>query len=76
MKRINIKLLDGRKCELEFEYDIGDYITRPEACLIAQVSDTQLRRLINNGQFPNPVEMSDDSHGFLVDDVLNWRKLE
>jgi predicted DNA-binding transcriptional regulator AlpA len=71
---VKLQIIDGRKTTLEIDYDIGDYIGRPEACLITGASDTKLRSMIQNGQFPSPVPMSDGSHGFALEDVVAWGK--
>ena len=72
MKRLELAIFEGRKCELEVSFELGAYIGRPEACLIAQVSDSKLRRLIEDGCFPAPVLLSDGSHGFAVTEVAEW----
>ena len=73
LQRVKLQIIDGRKTKFEVDYEVGDYIRRPEACLIAGTSDTKLRRLIQDGQFPQPVQMMDGSHGFLLKDVVAWR---
>lgn len=74
MRQLKIQICDGRTKELEVTQEVDDYIGRAEAAVIAQTSDTTLRRWIQEGLFPEPVPMTDGSHGFRLKDVIAWRK--
>ncbi len=74
MPKLKLQVYFGWFKELDIDTVVDEHITRTEAAFIAGVSDTTLRRRIEEGTFPEPEIMSDGSHGFNLKKVVAWRK--
>ena len=47
-------------------------LTAKQVSIKVSLSISQIRRLINNGKFPQPIKISPGRKGWLEKDVDNW----
>ena len=48
------------------------YLTRSEVCKILGISTSTLRRLVDCGDFPQPIQISERRQLFRDDDIFDW----
>ena len=75
MPIMKIQVYDGWKKKLEMKRHISQCIGRTETAMLVGVSDSKLRRLIEDGDFPEPDNFANGSHAFWLDDVITWTRL-
>ena len=48
------------------------YLTRSEVCKILGISTSNLRRLVDYGDFPQPIQISERRQLFRDNDIFDW----